>query len=38
MDEANFLSECDEARIRREREIRLQEKKEIEDVKISVLK
>lgn len=38
VDEAKFLSECDEARIRREREIRLEEKREIDDVKISLLK
>lgn len=37
VDEANFLSECDEARIKREREIRLEEKKEIAEVKISLL-
>lgn len=32
-DEAKFLSECDAARLQKEREIRLEEKKEIEEIK-----
>lgn len=36
MDEARFLSEYDEARLKREREIRLEEKKEIEEIKINI--
>ena len=35
-DEAKFLSECDAARLQKEREIRLEEKKEIEEIKISI--
>ena len=34
-EEADFLTEVDNARIKREREIKLEERKEVEEVKIS---
>ena len=38
IDEAEFLTEIDEVRLRKEREIRLEENREVEEVKISFLK
>lgn len=36
-DEAHFLTEIDQIRLKRERELRMEEKKEIEEIKISFL-
>ena len=37
-DDAQFLTEIDELRLKRERELRLEEKRELEEVKISFFK